>query len=588
MKHFKLFLESSTIHGLSYIASTEKLIRLFWIFVVITGFSGASFLIYQSFQSWADSPIVTAIETFPIEEVTFPKVTVCPPKDTYTNLNYDLMQAENVNISAENFEKLKENFIKYFQNLDYEKSFSEVDTYYEENKYQNWYNGKSKPFNMTEAKKHKMFSISTYSSEGTFATPYFGDPFNESLFQKDMFYAITLFNPYENNVVTNEAMIIEIEYDYVNDGNDQESVGIGGGTGFDPSKKFNKTIKANFYSFDVSFQRFWKALEYSKWKERRFTGMRIKWSYNSTANDDKTLASYSDEEETKIFIRMTNLVNKVADKENIWSVVKQVKFENYHYTQLGQNGITTEMMKAIETKLNVATDLSLVNGITEENLEVAAKMFTYIMAPAQDYWTQWFHIYENYLYHGTFYGTSFRNLVGTFARLSEKSSNLTKSMEVKDFLLKDFSKIVNLSVSQDIDSVTKDFNISYTSTSTKKDVIFNSKHIHKVSNHPVHLIDQDGKMSPSALVPFCGFGGNMSTMGVKIPEFDVPVCDSFKETILHDQLCYEVDMNKHKNLFSLDSLKTGLTLLVDINEDRQHKWFVKETFSEIEGCKLFT
>ena len=134
MKHFKLFLESSTIHGLSYIASTEKLIRLFWIFVVITGFSGASFLIYQSFQSWADSPIVTAIETFPIEEVRFPKVTVCPPKDTYTNLNYDLMQAENVNISAENFEKLKENFIKYFQNLDYEKSFSEIDTYYEENK----------------------------------------------------------------------------------------------------------------------------------------------------------------------------------------------------------------------------------------------------------------------------------------------------------------------------------------------------------------------------------------------------------------------------------------------------------------------
>ena len=89
------FLESSTIHGLTYIATGRKYVRLFWILVVIAGFTGAGILIHTSFQSWADSPVKTTIETLPITDITFPKVTVCPPKNTYTDLNYDLMMATN-------------------------------------------------------------------------------------------------------------------------------------------------------------------------------------------------------------------------------------------------------------------------------------------------------------------------------------------------------------------------------------------------------------------------------------------------------------------------------------------------------------
>ena len=98
MEKLNTFLESSTIHGLSYIAAGRKYVRLFWILVVIGGFSGAGVIIYQSFQSWADSPVTTTIETQPISEITFPKVTVCPPKNTYTDLNYDLMMTENMTV----------------------------------------------------------------------------------------------------------------------------------------------------------------------------------------------------------------------------------------------------------------------------------------------------------------------------------------------------------------------------------------------------------------------------------------------------------------------------------------------------------
>ena len=81
MEGVKEFLESSTIHGLVYISTTRRLARLLWLCVVISGFTGAVVIIYQSFSSWAVSPVSTTIETLPITELDFPSVTVCPPRE---------------------------------------------------------------------------------------------------------------------------------------------------------------------------------------------------------------------------------------------------------------------------------------------------------------------------------------------------------------------------------------------------------------------------------------------------------------------------------------------------------------------------
>ena len=93
MKGVSTFLESSSIHGLHYISTTRKYVRLLWILVVIIGFLVASLLIKESFDSWSESPIKTTVETLPISTIKLPKVTVCPPKNTFTDLNYDLMMS---------------------------------------------------------------------------------------------------------------------------------------------------------------------------------------------------------------------------------------------------------------------------------------------------------------------------------------------------------------------------------------------------------------------------------------------------------------------------------------------------------------
>ena len=70
------------------------------------------------------------------------------------------------------------------------------------------------------------------------------------------------------------------------------------------------------------------------------------------------------------------------------------------------------------------------------------------------------------------------------------------------------------------------------------------------------------------MIPFCEFGGNMSVMGVKIDQFDDPVCNSFRPKIVMDQLCYQVDPNEYKHKIDLQG-DLSLSLFIHYNEDRQ-------------------
>ena len=106
----------------------------------------------------------------------------------------------------------------------------------------------------------------------------------------------------------------------------------------------------------------------------------------------------------------------------------------------------------------------------------------------------------------------------------------------------------------------------------KIDNYLDSSFAHKIFNHPVHIVE-DEKFSPSALIPFCQFGDNVTIMGTKVEHFKVPVCNDFQAKILNDQLCYEVNPNKYKEWLTpdefKDGVKKGIEFYVDTNDDRQ-------------------
>jgi len=88
-----------------------------------------------------------------------------------------------------------------------------------------------------------------------------------------------------------------------------------------------------------------------------------------------------------------------------------------------------------------------------------------------------------------------------------------------------------------------------------------------MTTHPVHIVDNDGNLNPTALVPFCSISGNYSAMGVKIDQVEVPVCNSFRPKILRDQLCYTVDLNKFKQKIKFNK-NVFFSFFIDYNEDR--------------------
>ena len=143
MKSFKEFLESSTIHGLQYISTTRRIVRLFWIFVILTGLTTSFLLINQSFKSWAESPIITTIDSQPTYKIRLPKVTVCPPQNTYTDLNLDLIQAKDIALNNTEKDELSRFAMEVIQNHIHQEIMNNLRKLEEKDQFYNWYTNKA-------------------------------------------------------------------------------------------------------------------------------------------------------------------------------------------------------------------------------------------------------------------------------------------------------------------------------------------------------------------------------------------------------------------------------------------------------------
>ena len=83
-------------------------------------------------------------------------------------------------------------------------------------------------------------------------------------------------------------------------------------------------------------------------------------------------------------------------------------------------------------------------------------------------------------------------------------------------------------------------------------------------------MDRNGNPNPSAFIPFCDLGGNISILGQNINGLDIPVCSSFKEKFHKNQLCYEIDVNNFIQKENATNIKNlGLSFLVDTNNNLQ-------------------
>ena len=195
------FLETSSIHGVLHIAKTNRLQRILWIFIVVCGFFGAGLLIRQSFQSWSESPVRTTIETLPISQLRFPKVSVCPPKNTHTNLNYDLVMNKNRNITFESRQELLHHFLELQHDKMFNKVMEDINLLTNKNRYEEWYNGYTELTLAAKIQKSDgdwvdWYRYYSFAPFGNISSRHFGEKFNVSAIQKKVVYTIEIFFKY--------------------------------------------------------------------------------------------------------------------------------------------------------------------------------------------------------------------------------------------------------------------------------------------------------------------------------------------------------------------------------------------------------
>ena len=213
------------------------------------------------------------------------------------------------------------------------------------------------------------------------------------------------------------------------------------------------------------------------------------------------------------------------------------------------------------------SDQQLNRNSSKSNINAAGEMFVYLNACPSFY----VRLYQKAIF-------------GPKSRIAMLALNIIKEandgFEVKATEI--FAKMSQVLGFQHISHQNKG-NESFEMKAINLDInVTDKKLLQTVSNHPVHILNDDGQFSPSSFIPFCSFGEDY--IGSKVNKFEIPVCNIFEPKIYHDQLCYETDLQKFKgnnNQMLENQLAMGLTLVLDHNEERQLNYnvFGKNTFS---------
>lgn len=585
------FLETTTIHGIPRIGSAKKILKLFWLLIVFIGFSSAFYLIYNALKSYQESPIMTTLETFPIAEAKFPKVTVCPPKGTLTNMNYDLTKVGGKSMSGDD----KEEFVKVVTDLIIDQEIQDIveqdSSYKMENKYKSWFHGFTQ-FELPQFKQKESFIIFSTENSSAIETPYYGQNYSSSTFPFKLNYILAVHPPSNVTDPENYRSVLEIEMDTKEDkidGGGEEIIDLTptdlrlNVESFQLTGK--KTIKRKFplpqrkskrtYIYTLNFKRDLGNKDLEGWNKKRVTGMKATWyTIDKEGNrvylpSDSVLANSKNQELVKFVKIGQHLRNKGL--ENVEEILKtSVKvFRKDLFIKDGRsvqnrcnNGMFWDwefspVLDSLTSEHNVSDeDLKKVTT-SEEIIEAVGKVFVTLVSCPKEKWTAWFEFYRD-LFSKYKLSIVILNLV----RISKMSrmNNLLQEAAIADALLDQLLLKYDLQY-RNIEKISS--GLALTSKGFSDDSIFS------ISNHPVHILEQE-KMNPSAFIPFCRVGDNNSSdLRVQFDKLGQPICDAFKPRALYDQVQWQWSVTKFKLQTLLFRFATALILVHSVLKSRK-------------------
>ena len=444
----KEFLEASTIHGLSHIGENSRVVRLLWICVVIAGFTGAGVLIHQSFSSWADSPISTTIETLPISEAPFPLVTVCPPRRSYTNLNYDLMSMENVRMDDQTRARLIRLAVQMINDAIFERDLQLMKV---ESGLSNWYHGYDRIFLPERSRLNEnriTNTVYTYANSGSVTTVGFQEDFDGTKFSLICKQSVYIYIPEEIQYVDNASIIIRIEHDT----DDKEYINLNNNKLDLSQAEPLELVLPVSHCGRLCYITFWREMEpeyFTRWKQKRMTGMKVSWHYNTSVDSQSFYLKRNEN-----FIRMVNIIHEAPPDllAKIWAFIKEIKaswsLDIGINDALLMNEISAENMlktvsisnylRDLETEFNLTniSQESIHDQIKEDTYKTGSNMFLYLaIFPPKYEWFGWMSLYKDLLQ-----SFSLKKIVTTLAGISSNS----EEKELSNNVLEQMFDILNM------------------------------------------------------------------------------------------------------------------------------------------------
>ena len=183
--------------------------KLLWLGIVCLGFMGAGILISKSYKEWQDNPVATTITTHVIDDLEFPMVAVCPPKDSNTALYHDLAKLGNMSLSDKHREVLSKAVHKIFKasHSEYVKSTLATPSSGDMDLVYQGFQSLPKPLN-----NGKSFQVKIWNTNGTISTPFYGKEFVEEYYKEDRDISAVLDIPINiKDQVGSGSLILDLE-----------------------------------------------------------------------------------------------------------------------------------------------------------------------------------------------------------------------------------------------------------------------------------------------------------------------------------------------------------------------------------------
>ena len=368
---------------------------------------------------------MTTIETKAISELHFPVVTVCPPKGTFTNLNYDLLTINNTQLGEDQIKSLKSFIHKAIIDKEYEAVIEEDKSFQIKGKYESWFKGITK-FTLPSTKTKTTFYLWTTANEGEAETPYFRADYSKRSFPLKLTYLLMIFPPKNFTLTNDKKFKLEIHADTKeSEGEGSEYIDITP-TGFPTSEMIQLSgpvVKNNTFPVIMRESKYTKQIliryersltgkDLQNWKERRNTGFRAQWYY--TDMDGNKLDIEADDilswPMNALFVQFVKIYHVLSSKgftkERLVTIIKHEKFvltEAYGSAIKGQcsNGVlhdnkVEKMLQNIALSQKVSEEENSTN-ISSIDINEAGELFVFLAICPKIYWIAWSEFFDNLL-----------------------------------------------------------------------------------------------------------------------------------------------------------------------------------------------